>query len=165
MTIVEIGVVSEIAASIAVVITLIFLIVQMRQNTKMLIRANARQTSSDHRGSLENLLNKDVSELFLRGNNDGLAALSLEERYRFDLAYTIWLQSCEQAYADYKEGVYPTEHLVAYENAISGFLSTPGGKEWWAERQVWFSHQFRQDVDGLLARNAGEALKAGPPSK
>jgi hypothetical protein len=48
----ELSSLTEIVASVAVLITLIFLVVQMRQNTKILIRSNARQTASDTRQRL-----------------------------------------------------------------------------------------------------------------
>lgn len=163
MTISEIVTISEIAASIAVVVTLIFLIIQMRQNAKMLTRSNARQTVADHNGALQSLLDKEISELFLRGNNKGLQTLSLEERYRFDLAYTIWLSSVEQAFADHREGVYPAEQLVPFQSVVPAFLATQGGNEWWSERCVWFSQQFRHEVEQLLANYSNEALNAGPP--
>jgi hypothetical protein len=163
MTISELGTISEIAASVAVLTTLVFLVIQMRLNTKILIRTNARQATSDSRQALQSILDKEVSEIFLRGNNQGLGSLTIEERYRFDIAMCIWLQSIEQAFADHGEGFYPAEHLVPYQNAVPGFLSSLGGKEWWAERQVWFSPRFRQEVEYLLANHADEARMAGPP--
>ncbi len=52
MTILEFGALGEFVASIAVLITLVFLTLQMKQKTRMLIRANARQTPSDHVNAL-----------------------------------------------------------------------------------------------------------------
>ena len=161
----ELSSLTEIVASVAVLITLIFLVLQMRQNTKILIRSNARQTASDTREALQSLLDKEVSELFLRGHNQGLSSLSLEERYRFDVAFCIWLQATEQAFADFREGAYPADHLVAYENSVPGFLSTPGGSAWWKERKVWFSHEFRKEVEIMIKNYDGESLNAGPPTK
>jgi hypothetical protein len=38
---------------------------------------------------------------------------------------------------------------VAYEDSASGFLSTPGGAAWWKERKMWFSHEFRKEVEAM----------------
>ncbi|MGH0029290.1 MAG: hypothetical protein ACQGVC_05840 [Myxococcota bacterium] len=161
MEISDLGAIGEFVSSIAVLVTLVFLTIETRKNSKLLVRANARQTSSDNRQALSEILDGEVSELFLRGNNEGLDSLTPEERYRFDIAYCIWLQPLEQAYADYRAGLYPADHLVAYENSIPGFLSTPGGSQWWRERKVWFGHAFRIEVERLLEALPDEALRSG----
>lgn len=157
----DLGAIGEFVSSIAVFVTLVFLTIETRNNSKLLARSNARQTSSDHRQALGEILDKEVSELFLRGNSRGLESLTPEERYRFDLAYCIWLQSIEQAYADYRDGLYPADHLVAYENTIPAFLKTPGGSQWWEERRIWFGHAFRAEVERLLEAPPEDALESG----
>jgi hypothetical protein len=158
----QLGSVGEFISSIGVLATLIFLVVEMRRNNRLQLRAAAKQTAREDVTSLQSLLQEDVAELFLRGNEQGLSSLTPVERYRFDLAYVIWLHSIEQAYADFHAGTYPAENLVAYENSVPGFLSTPGGAEWWNQRKFWFSHQFRDDVEMLLAKRGEEAGFAGP---
>ena len=134
----------------------------MRRNSRLLARSNARESVDNNREALSELLDKEVSELFYRGNLEGLASLTPEERYRFDIAYTIWLQSGEQAFADFRAGLFDAEHLISWENSIPGFLITPGGSQWWKERRVWFSHEFRKDVDRLLENLNQESVRSGP---
>ena len=163
MGIQELGSIGEFVASIGVLITLIFLAFQMRQNTIAIRRSNARQTTRDQANALGEILDAEVAALFLKGQKS-LDDLSELERYRFDLAFTIWLQSLEQAYADYDAGSFSTDHLVPYENAIPAFLTTPGGSAWWEERRVWFNPRFRKTVERLCETPAAEAATAGPPS-
>ena len=165
MTISELGAIGEFIASIGVFVTLIILVIELKRNTKLLIRSNSREAYLHNGQALETLIDKEVSELFLRGNNEGLAALTKEERYRSDLAYAIWLQSCEQAFTDYKEGLFPSDQFAPIENSTAGFLSSPGGKDWWKERDVWFGHLFRQKVNSLLEKHGDEDAKAGPVPK
>lgn len=162
MTISELGSLGEFLASIAVLITLIFLVVQMRQNTMALLRANVRQSTEHNDRALSELLDEGVADIFLRGQKS-LANLSEVERYRFDLAFTMWVKSVEQAYADFREGNFSANDLIAYENSIPAFLTTPGGAAWWKERQVWFSPTFRQEVARLCSEPPTEASTAGPP--
>ena len=163
MTIVELGSIGEFFASIAVLITLIVLVLQMRQNTKVLLRTNVRQSAEHNDRALAELLDEGVAEIFLRGQRS-LANLNDLERYRFDIVFTMWLKSVEQAFIDYQEGTFTATAYIAYENSISGFLTTPGGAEWWQERQVWFSHPFREEVARLCAQPPAEASTAGPPN-
>jgi len=129
MGVVELGAIGEFISSIAVLITLVFLTFEMRRNARLLIRSNARQTASDSAHALSELLDKDVSEIVRRGTIDGMSVLDPSKRYRFDLAFCVWLYPLEQAFDDFRLGVYPADHLVGHENAISGFLGSPGGSE------------------------------------
>jgi hypothetical protein len=166
VTITELGAIGEFIASIAVLITLVVLVFEMRNNTKILVRSNARATYDQEGEALRALLDGEVAELYLRGHNEGLDALTPVERYRFDLALVIWLHAVESAYADHKDGFYPADKLVPFDNAIPGFLTTPGGAVWWSERQFWFGPEFRSVVDGLLENASEDALHAGPkPNK
>ena len=107
------------------------------------------------------ILAEDVSEIFMRGNNEGLSALTPHERYRYDIAYYIWLQSIEAAYADFRSGLYPNESLTPWANSVQGFLSSTGGTAWWKERQFWFSREFRSDVEAVLSADNPEAEFSG----
>ncbi len=161
MTISELGGLGEFLSSIAVLTTLIFLVIQLRQNAKLMRRANARLASDANSRTLVALLDEGVSELFIKGLNS-LESLSEVERYRFDNAFANWLYACEEAFIDQREGMFPTDQFVRYENAVPGYLTTPGGKQWWEERQTWFGPAFRTDVDRLCTNLSTEAAKSGP---
>ena len=161
MSIMELGAMGEFLSSIAVLITLIFLVVQLRQNSKLMRRANVRQANDANSRSLVALLDEGVSKLFIKGLNS-LESLSEVERYRFDNAFANWLYACEEAFVDEREGMFPTDQFVKYANAVPGYLTTPGGKQWWEESQTWFNPTFRVDVDRLCANLTSEAAKSGP---
>ena len=161
MTISELGALGEFVSSIAVLITLIFLVVQLRQNAKLMRRANVRQANDANSRSLVALLDEGVSELFIKGLNS-LESLSEVERHRFDNAFANWLYACEEAFVDQREGMFHSDQFVKYANAVPGYLTTPGGKQWWKESQTWFNPAFRTDVDGLCANLTAEAAKSGP---
>lgn len=160
----DLGSLGEFLSSIAVLTTLIFLLVELRRNNVIERRKNAKQSARDNGSALQAILAADVSELFLRGNTEGLTALTPHERYRYDVAYYIWLQTIEQAYADFRIGLYPDESITPWANSVQGFLSSFGGMAWWEERKFWFSHEFRIEVDALLASDNPEAAHAGHAS-
>jgi hypothetical protein len=162
MGVAELGAIGEFVSSIAVLTTLIFLTLEMRRNSRLLIRSNARITASDSAKSLSELLDKEVAEIVRLGCIDGMSVLDPPERYRFDLPFCVWLYPLEQAFADFRLGVYPADHLVGYENAISGFLGTKGGLEWWEGRKMWFGPEFRLEIDALLDSVSADGQRAGP---
>ncbi len=130
MQISELGSLGEFLSSIAMLITLIFLLVELKRNNLIQRRQNAKQSARDNGNALQAILAEDVSEIFMRGNNEGLSALTPHERYRYDIAYYIGLQSIEAAYADFRSGLYPNESLTPWANSFQGFLSSTGGTAW-----------------------------------
>ncbi|MGR9091032.1 MAG: hypothetical protein ACU85U_10690 [Gammaproteobacteria bacterium] len=153
-----IGAIGEIVGAFAVVVSLVFVGIPVRQNTMATERANARQTASDHERSLENFLDEKIADIVLRGLQD-LSGLTPVERYRFDLSSSIWLETVEQAFADSKLGLFPDDLLVAYRNRLYIMLDTPGGVAWWEQRKPWFSPSFRQEVERLRDQGAPNEMK------
>lgn len=162
MTITELGSAGEFIASIAVLITLIFLVLETRSNTRILIRANARATYQQEGDALRAAMDGEIAEVYIRGLNQGLETLTEVERYRFDLTLVTWLHAVESAYADYQDGYYPEDKLMPFENAVFGFLTTKGGSVWWNERKYWFGPNFQREVERILRENHEVGRYAGP---
>ena len=163
MTIFELGAIGEFVGAFLLFGSLVFVGLQMRQNTKVLIRTNSRQAFLQNGQALQAILDKEVSEIFLRGHNEGLSSLTTEERYRFDLAFTLWFQSVEQVFSDHREGLFPPDQIEVFRNSVAGWLDTPGGADWWHEREVWFGQKFREEVEEVLNNPSLDATRAGPP--
>ena len=153
-----IAAIGEIVSALAVVVSLVFVGFQVRQNTVATERANARQTASDHERSLVNFLDEKIADIVLRGL-EGLDGLTQVERYRFDIATSIWLEAIEQAFADSKLDSFPKDLLVAYTNRLYIILDRPGGLAWWEQRQAWFSPSFRAEVERLRKQATPEDMK------
>jgi len=156
-----IGAIGEIVGAAGVIATLIYLAIQIRQNTTATNRAAVRRTVESNGAALASLLDEGVAELFVRGLKS-LDSLSEVERYRFDNAFYQWVSSCEQAFIDKRDGTFSADSLLVYQNAVVGYFLTPGGKQWWDERQAWFSPPFRDEVNVLCANPTTEATTAGP---
>ena len=162
MTISELGSIGEFIASIAVLITLMVLVVETRNNTRILIRANARATYDQEGDALRAAMDGEIAEIYIRGHNEGLNSLTPVERYRFDLTLVTWLHAVESAYDDHRDGYYPADKLEPFENAVAGFLTTPGGSAWWMERRYWFGPGFRHEVERILGAEREESKYSGP---
>ena len=86
MDIMELGAIGEFVASVAVLATLIFLVIEMRRNNTEMERANVRQVTSEHVRALEPIATDEaLAEMMQRGWSD-LGRLDPVERYRFDIA-------------------------------------------------------------------------------
>ena len=105
MTIQEWGAIGEIIGGIAVVASLVYLAIQIRQNTRQLsesmkameLAAFERNVSSGNRVREMFILNKDITELYQQGLKD-YAALSDQEKIRFDLILSNMFSEFQGAY-------------------------------------------------------------------
>ena len=150
----------EFVGAIGVVASLLYLGVQIRQNTIATQRSNARQIASDHSQTLRSFMEGEIAEIIIRGHQD-LDSLTPVEKYRWDLAMSSWLEIIEQAYADSKLGAFPQDLLEEYRNRLSLIVDTNGGRKWWAQNRSWMSPPFRADVDRILKEGVPAELKSG----
>ena len=156
------GNIGDFVGGIAVIVTLAYLAVQMRLNTRAIQHSSTRQAATAQSDTLRVILsNEGFASLVFKGFQS-LSELSNVERYRFDMGLLIWLQSVEQVFADHRDGIFPDESFLPYINAVAAYLSTPGGSAWWAERKIWFTASFREEVDTILSNASAESLAAGP---
>ena len=147
------GAVGEIVGAIAVVLTLGYLAVQIRQNTRT-VRA------STHHGAIR-LWNEQqvafgsdpaVSGLLLRGSED-YSQLDPDERFR----YTLLMRSIIGVYYDlfvqHGERLVSEEAWSTYRRQIPRNLSWPGAREWWQRNRQMYTEAFQQEVSRLLERS------------
>ena len=145
-----VGAIAELLGAIGVILSLVYLSVQIRQNTRSLRRASERQGSEKNAIALRCLA--DYSELFTgdRLGFDRLANLEPAERTRFDMIWGMWMQAAEQTFADVREGIQAPEYAAPYRDLIRDLFATSGGGQWWSEHRSWYSASFQRDVDQLM---------------
>lgn len=149
MTLPEIADISQALGAAAVVASLIFVGVQIRQNTKA-TRATSHQAISEALNRI-NLLwarNGEVAKLWLSGMRDR-RALTPEERWRFDSTARAYLHVCETMYTQAALGAGDLGIVRAEENGIKTVFSSAGVREWWAENAFGFSIEFRDYIEKL----------------
>jgi hypothetical protein len=157
-----IGGIGEFVGGIGVIVSFVYLAVQIRQNTHVQRRANLGDVATQLAAALRCVAeDSELSELALRGIAN-LGSLAPAERYRFDCFLYSWLLSFERALIDARDGEYPEESLIPMEAAIAGFLRTQGGRTWWGQRKVWFSAYGQESVERILDDAAIDHRAAGP---
>jgi hypothetical protein len=147
----------EFIGGLAVIVTLIYLALQVRLNTRALGRSNARQTALQNSDALRDWVTH--AELFIDGFNK-LPERTPAERLKFTLILVIWFQGIEQALEDEREGSHDPGFSVPYRMFIRGMLSTEEGKAWWDQTRIYFSPQFQGEVDEMANEGSEELAKA-----
>ena len=145
---IALGAIAEIVGAIAVVLTLIYLAYQVRNNTRMAQRASTAEAVSAIMAFNDSLVdNPKVGELFQRGVNLGLENLTDEERVPFTIVMFNLLKTCEHLHYQHAVGAMDPDVWEGWDHMIRGYLTAPGSQEWYQERRLAFSSNFRNYLD------------------
>jgi hypothetical protein len=154
----DIGSIGELVSAIAVVISLVYLAFQIRQNTSQIdqntkaSQAVAFDSSITHTMVARQAIfeNEDVAQIYLDGSIDP-ESLSERDRMRFRLIvhnvlWSIWnLQSQAQL-----EGL-AGEMSESQDVILERVMSSKGVQWFWANYQDEFGESFRKEVTGILS--------------
>jgi hypothetical protein len=137
---------SEIVSSIAIVITLIFLTIQMQQNTRA-IEATTRQGASD----------ADAQQLIQLINYPETAIgyskpeLDDEEITRMFFSLTLYFRNRESEWAQYQDGVLDEATRIRFRASFASILQYEYIRNWWVNHGVnAFDPEFVAEVNAEL---------------
>lgn len=121
-----IGAIGEIAGALAVIVTLAYLSVQLRQNTKA-ARIAAVQAASENSSRFSEMLasDPDLNELVWRGLREP-ESMNASEARRFIAALNVFLRREAVSFYLHREGIMGDELWAARVGALSGTLNQPG---------------------------------------
>ena len=149
MSLEDLGNVGEFVAAVAVVVTLGFLAVQIRQNSRTL-KASAAQSVLQ---SLSEAL-RAVAESpgLARVINQGLTEFDkLDETDQNQLFFWLfaWFRLVEQAYQHHAMGNIQEGTWAGQVAHLKGSLASPAVVRFWTARRSAFSQEFQEFVDSL----------------
>src|SRR5881227_3302172 len=148
---------AQIVASIGVVVSLIFVGLQIRQNTGALQRNEHNSTMAQWTViRMAIAKNRDIAELMTAGLR-GERALDAADQLRLEqmLAENAWASF--HIWERTQRGIFPKGTFELSCGAhLCGLLGTAAGGTWWhSAKQTAFPAGFVSDVDAVLAKNAG----------
>jgi hypothetical protein len=151
-----IGAAAESVGSLAVIITLVYLTIQLRQNTKAIEHSTYRGVIDDANQWMYKLIeNPEIAELYqagMRGDEQ-----SSSDRLRFGLLMnTLFLH--------WNHALQAGAFEVVNNSQMTGVLSHPGGATYWrrtmANKTISLSPEFIDLVNRLLAE-----VESGSPQE
>jgi len=159
--------VSQIIASLAIVLSLIFVGLQVKDNTTALQREEHNSTMAQWTViRMAIAKHRDIAELMTDGLN-GSRALDRSDQLRLEqmLQETAW--ACYHIWDRTQRGIFPQGTFELTGGAyLSGLLTTHGGAAWWrSAKQIGFVPAFVADVDAMLlkpSKESGVPEKASP---
>ncbi len=147
------GAIGETIGALGVIGTLVYLAVQIRQNTKSL-RASTYQAVLDSSRSDNELvlIHPHLERVYRVGRRDP-TALTDEERPLFRHLVAQLFQHHEMMFLQHQQGVIDDDLWERRQIALQMLVSQPGVRQWWsgsgAMRRI-FDSRFQELVDSLL---------------
>jgi len=137
-----IAAVADIIASIAVVISLAYLGIQIRGQTVEARLATGKELTNQLNYVYANLSdNAELADLFFEGISD-FQSLSPGRKIQLSTYFSRLLRVMEGMFYQEQHGRIDAAIWSGLDRAIQDICRYPGMKMWWATRKHWFSDEF-----------------------
>jgi hypothetical protein len=162
VTLQDLGSIGDFIGGIAVIITLLYLANQIRQNTNSVLGS---VESEDNRGSsdfLQSLAeNPGLARIWRLGHSDP-AKLTADEGTQFVMLMGAAFYRLAGSFRQYKRGLLSEDSWEPYERLISRYLASPAVLEWWSRGDVPFAQSF---IDYVNARISASSNRETAPAE
>ena len=134
MTLEDLGNLGDFIGGLAVIATLAYLAVQIRQNTKLLRTSGEQTTRSDSTATIALAAQSpENAAVYHKGLVDP-SVLSPEERTHFYLLMGGSFYHLQQGYTAYRGGTQTEDTWDAQWRALQFYATQPGVRTWWARQ-------------------------------
>ena len=143
---------SQVVGAIAVVASLIYVGLQLRQNTRQLQREEHNATQAQWQTIRLTLAgDREVAQLWVAGL--GGEALDAAQRLRFESLFSEHTWATFHIWDRTQAGIFePNEFERGAAPPLARWLCTPGGAPWWAKTKVHYAPGFVREVDAAMTR-------------
>ena len=144
-----ISAISQLVGSIAVVLSVLYLAVQVHQSTRVAKLGTQDAAAAALRDVTKPFMENAELERIWRVGLEDLGALSLEERTRFFHAAYQFLKAFETIHFHYAYGLMDKQLWKGWQGLLRHYVAAPGIIHYWKLRPDVFSERFRKFVDSL----------------
>jgi hypothetical protein len=161
MSLEDLGNIGEFVAAVGVIISLIYLAVQIRQNT-----ASIRTSTQHQLGSVfanANVImgsSPDAGWIFLRGLRDP-DELTEEEVFRFATLFQAASRLYENVFYQRQAGALDDPAWFGWVQSMKATFSGPGARAWWKARRFMFHSEFCQFMEEEIQTDDATSLFSG----
>ena len=145
--------IGQVVAAIGVILSLIYLAIQIREQNKERRRAGINiltaqwselvRTAQEHR---------EFAVLFLQGMQC-FKSLDAPDKLRFSAFFTRYTRNCEGMFIYYRDGALENALWNEVERTMNDYFAYPGVREWWTTRKHWLTDDFCAVVEAIIAKD------------
>ena len=151
--------IGEIIGTVVVILSLVYLAVQVRQNTEAQRTENYAR-ALERLAAFQSMLSKDgdISIIFSKGLG-AYSKLTTQEKLRFNWALYEAFGAFEFMFHAARKNSIDEEIWSRWSDATAWYLTFPGVHTWWKSRPLPFTSSFSLFVDSLLKDNPTDVEK------
>jgi hypothetical protein len=152
MSLEDLGNIGEFVAAAAVIVSLIYLAVQIRQNTRS-VRAAALQDVIGGGASFVRDVYRDpeLARIWFSGSDDFQSVTGIDRR-RFHFLAVAYFRQAENMCSQSRKGLLKDEDWDGLRKSVFDGAALPGLREWWKTNSYRFNSDFRRLVEEELAK-------------
>jgi len=141
-----VGAAGEILGALAVVATLAYLAVQIRQNTKASRSAVRQAIAQMTMASASDLASdSELAEIMVRE----VSVLTSAERLRLMTRTYVAMRNWENIHYQYLAGMLESDEWAGFRLNLKSLLNVDLVRDYWAEEQQYYSEAFRTEVERI----------------
>jgi len=150
-----IGAIGEIIGSMAVILTIVYLSMQIRQTTKSARSASGNQTRQAAVDVLSVITgNIETARTYTNGLKNR-EELEVSERLQFDLIVFQMMRALETFFFEHQERLLSEEQWLGQWRGVQSILQSKGGRESWNSQKMYLARSCMEWVDSNLDIRAG----------
>jgi hypothetical protein len=150
MTLSDLASIAEIVGGIAVIVSLVYLAIQVRQNTASVRNSTLQSNTALWSSLLSSLAQPGAVEAYVAGMTGKEDIKPIHYTQFFLLCRGLFI-AFENQYYQYRQGALDRETYRGYERSISQqLLAFPGFRAWWQQSRAVFSPAFVSHVDEMI---------------
>jgi hypothetical protein len=147
MSILELGAIADFVGAVAVLATLIYLALQIRQSNTIASWETHRSAVTANTSVLNELIaNEDAARIYRSGLLD-IDALNEVERIQFHMILQTLTLHFKDTLDARDKGFFDEPTYEAWEGYLCSLLNMPGGEVWWRENKNAYIGRVREVVD------------------
>ena len=150
MTLEDLGNIGEFVAAIAVVVSLVYVAFQIRQNTNTVLGSVELDTTRLHSDWLLSVAQSPELGRIWRLGISQPTELTEDEKIQFAMLIGSAFYGIEGPFRQYQRGLLSEDSWKPMEELITRYMRSPAVLEWWANRDVPFARSFSKYVDSKL---------------
>jgi len=145
--------VAEILSAIAVVLSLIFVGLEIRQNSQTQVQAATQAALRDFAAASRSYsADSKISCIYLRGSQD-FESLNDLEKFRFSSHALHNFRAIQEMYSLMQDGAVDLDSWLSIDAIARGTLSRPGVQQWVSLRRQWFTEEFQVYLDEVISNS------------
>ena len=145
------GNIGDFLGGLGVVVTLLYLARQIRQNTKSVESAAFQAAMRDVADAVDSLSHDpELSRIVFDGMRD-FESFSREDQRRFATYWAALLRRHENLLEQTRLGNIDEESWQGVASELAGVFALPGAQAWWSRGQVAFNQDLRDRIDRMIS--------------